>query len=198
MYTRTPLKISEKVLELCQRIVPGSRPIFLKIAPGAGCKPRECFESVRRKAEREGGRIQYGWALWEWPHAFVEAEHHAVYEPSAGPPWVDLTPCAEGSRQRLFLADDDAPYDFQNEGFRRDNIRLALSEDPDIEEFFKAGKRRSQFYNQLPGVGQMQISGSEQRELEKIERRITRAVTTLAEKYGRGLDPESGGPDREG
>src|SRR5258708_27145118 len=133
MDTHTPIEVSEKILELCERITPGRRPVFLAIKPDVGCAPSDCFENVRRKVEREGGRIQYGWALWEWPKVFIEAEHHSVYESVTGPAWVDITPCAEGSRRRLFLPDDDAPYAFQDEGLRRDNIRMALSDDPDID-----------------------------------------------------------------
>jgi hypothetical protein len=184
MHERTPIEISEKVVRLCHQIIRDSQPMFLEITPDPGCKAKDCFENVRRKIEKEGGRIQYGWALWEWPQVFIEAEHHAVYEPAGGPPWVDLTPCLRGSRRRLFLPDDTATYDFQDEGFRRDNVRIALSDDPDIEEFFKAGKRRSAFYNELPGVGEISISASEKRELEKIQRRLARATAALAEKYG--------------
>jgi hypothetical protein len=123
--------------------------------------------------------------LWEWPRVFIEAEHHAVYEPAQGLAWVDITPCAEGSRQRLFLPDDNATYDFRDEQIRRDNIRMALSDDPDIDEFFKAARRRTDFYNRLPGVGMVPISRLEQREFEKLDRRVARAVDTLGAKYGK-------------
>jgi hypothetical protein len=157
----------------------------LAIKPDVECAPGDCFENVRRKVEREGGRIQYGWALWEWPKVFIEAEHHAVYESVTGPAWVDITPCAEGCRRRFFLPDDEAPYAFQDEGLRRDNIRIALSDDPNIDEFFKAAKRRSDFYNRLPGVGLVAISHLEQREIEKLDRRVARTVAVLGEKYGK-------------
>jgi hypothetical protein len=77
------------------------------------------------------------------------------------------------------------PYAFQDEGLRRDNIRMALSDDPDIDEFFKAAKRRSDFYNRLPGVGLVAISHLEQREFEKLDRCVARAVAVLGEKYGK-------------
>jgi hypothetical protein len=93
---------------------------------------------------------------------------------------LDFTPCLRSSRRRLFLPDDTATYDSNDEGFRRDNIRIALSDDPDIEDLFKASKRRSAFYNQLPGV---RISNSESRELEKIDRRLAQTTAVLARKY---------------
>ena len=185
MYERTPEEISEKTLELCRSIVPGCEsPIFIDITPEVGSEADDCFEIVRRKTQHESGRIQYGWAIWEWPRVFIEAEHHAVYEPPSGQPWQDLTPCRRKSRQRLFLPDDSATYDFQNEGFRRDNRRIALSDDSDIDELFKAAKKRSEFYNELPGVGKIAISEWEAKKLEKIERRLARATELLAQKYG--------------
>lgn len=185
MYECTPEEISEKTLELCRSIVPGCEsPIFIDVTPEVGSEADDCFEIVRRKTQQEGGRIQYGWAIWEWPRVFIEAEHHAVYEPPSGQPWRDLTPCQRKSRQRLFLTDDSATYDFQNEGFRRDNRRIALSEDSNIDELFKAAKKRSEFYNELPGVGKIAISEWEAKKLEKIERRLARATELLAQKYG--------------
>jgi hypothetical protein len=184
MYTGVPASISEKVLELCERINPNARPDFIAISPEAGCRPAECFFNVQRKVQKEGGRIQYGWALWEWPAVFIEAEHHAIYEPPVGSPWRDITPCLDNSKKRLFLPDDSATYDFENEGIRQDNHRLAISDDPLIEEFFKAAKKRSAFFNDLPGVGAISINASESRELEKIDRRLSRATDALGEKYG--------------
>jgi hypothetical protein len=185
MRAGVPKEISEKVLELCLRIVPSLQPTFIAITPDLDCEPADCFANVYRKIQRKGGgRIQYGWALWEWPGAFIEAEHHAVYEPPTGPPWLDVTPCNRGSRRRLFLPDDSATYDFENEGVLRNNVRLALSDDPLIEELFKAAQKRSAFYNQLPGVGVISITAAEDQERQKIERRVARATLALAQKYG--------------
>ena len=64
-------------------------------------------------------------------------------------------------------------------------FRIALSDDPDVEHLFKASRRRSAFYNQFPGVGQIELSTSESRELEKIERRLARATAVLTAKYGK-------------
>jgi hypothetical protein len=160
--------------------------MFLDITPDSGCKPADCFENVRRKLEKEGGRIQYGWALWEWPQVFIEAEHHAVFDPGGECSWRDVTPCQQRNRRRLFLPDDSATYDFSNEGFRRENIRFALCDDPLIQTLFKAARRRSAFYNGLPGVGGISISASEDKEQLKLERAVANATAALMKKYGRG------------
>ena len=179
----TPADITGKILELCDSIAPSSRPVFLDIRPEPGCEAADCFNCVQRKATREGGRVQYGWAIWEWPRVFVEAEHHAVFDPGSGRPWIDLTPCPNGSLRRLFLPDDAATYDFEDEGFRRDNVRLALSDDPDIQTLFKAAERRTRFWNEIPGVGMVSLSPAEDRQRQKLERAVANAVAALEEKY---------------
>lgn len=114
----------------------------------------DCFECLRQKVARNGGRIQFGWAIWEWPRVYGEAEHHAVYEPSTGPPWVDIAPSALLEIwRRLFLPDNGALYDFENEGTLRDNKRLALGDDSMIKELFAAAERRLAILNNIPGVG---------------------------------------------
>src|SRR5260370_21685985 len=114
--TGTPKAISVRIRELCQRINSGVQPIFMSIKPEPSGAASDCFECVRLKVQRYGGRIQFGWVIWEWPLVYIEAEHHAVYEPPTGPPWVDITPSAESEIRRLFLPDNTAVYDFENEG----------------------------------------------------------------------------------
>jgi hypothetical protein len=160
--------------------------VFVDVSPKPGCRPADCFLNVLRKVQREGGHIQYGWSIWEWPKVFVEAEHHAVYEAPAGSPWRDITPCERRSAKRLFLPDDTATYDFENEGILRENKRLALSDDPLIEDLFVASKRRIAFLNSLPGVeiNRSSLSAVEENKYQKIERRWRRATAALIDKYG--------------
>jgi hypothetical protein len=131
-----------------------AEPNFITITPEPSCDPNDCFECIRRKVTREGGRIQFGWSIWEWPHVYIEAEHHAVYEPPAGSPWKDITPAPSAEiRHPLFLPDNDATYDFESEGILRDNKRLALNDDPLIQELFAVAEKRVAILNSIPGVG---------------------------------------------
>jgi SEC-C motif len=150
---RTPEAITEAIKTLCQEISPDRNPVLLRVTPQIACKPRDCFNCVRQMVQREAGRIQYGWSIWEWPRVFIEAEHHAVYEPPSGKLWKDITP-SESPRiiHRLFLPDDNAVYDFENEGVLRDNFRRALCDDPLIHDFFSAASRRTAVLNSIPGV----------------------------------------------
>jgi hypothetical protein len=161
-------------------------PIVLQITPESGCGPGDCFINVRRKTIACGGTMQTGWALWERPGVYIEAEHHAVYDSGSGSSLLDITPCPDGFRKRLFVADPDATFDF--DGWRlRDNRRMALIDDDLIDELFKASSRMNTFKANLPGRGTYTLSQSEQKELAKLQRRYIRANQDFEAKYGSPL-----------
>ncbi|MBI2816545.1 MAG: SEC-C domain-containing protein [Acidobacteria bacterium] len=167
--TEPPIKIlagppdpaAPHVLAFCNRISPGARPVRLPIRAEPGCLPRECFPNVQQKVEREGGHIRYGWALWEWPRVFIEAEHHAVHEAPDGS-LTDVTPSIPEDPQtaRLFLPDNAAVYDFDNPNETcRDNIRQALAHDAQIEEYLRLEADLAGIRMRTPGTGMVPVSG---------------------------------------
>jgi len=166
---RTPTEITNSIKLLCGQICPETEAIFMTIKPDPDCQPNDCFHCVRRKMERHGGRIQFGWAIWEWPRVFIEAEHHAVYEPPNGPPWIDITPSAVGGIcHRLFLPDDTATYNYQCEGVRKDNIRMALSDDPLIQKLFSTSIEYNNILNAIPGIGMISVDRQTAGRLEYV------------------------------
>jgi hypothetical protein len=188
MHITVPAEISDKVRQFArEKVGPTTEPQFVTITPEKGCAPADCFANVQKKVAKEGGRIQFGWALWEWPGVYFEAEHHAVYVPPGSSSFLDITPSEFGITRRLFVPDDAAVYDFANEGVLRDNLRFALVEDPLIDELFKAAARHVAFKNELPGVGVIAIHASEDKVLKKLENRVARASQALAQKYVPGL-----------
>ena len=130
MLTRTA-PLNPRTKEFCARIRSGARPQLMIIQPEPGSEPNDCFFSVRERVRRDGGRIQLGWSIWEWPGVYLEAERHAVFAPADGSPWLDISPAPVPEiTARLFLPDDAAAeYDFANDGVREDNIREALGTD---------------------------------------------------------------------
>jgi hypothetical protein len=139
---------------------------------------------VRRKVEAEGGRMQTGWAIWEWPNAFLRAEHHAVYEPPSGSPWFDITPSESSTvTRRLFLPDDSATYDFQNEGFRRNDKFIGLVADPLVYEYFQLTTERNEILNSIPGVGMVSLTDDAARRFQTNAHQIMMAEMQLAMNY---------------
>jgi hypothetical protein len=158
--------------------------MYLAIRPEAGCEPNECFPNIRRKVEREGGRIQFGWALDEWPRVFIEAIHHAVYETPGREMWLDITPADPGDpqRTRLFLPDDSAVYDFEKQE-RRDHIRLALTQGPAIDEYLQLAVELNQVILRLPGFGTLTVPEHQRARVTFIGKRTAALKRQLAMKY---------------
>ena len=128
----TPSKITPEILDLCDRIVAGGTPEFVAHVPARGAIVRECFPNVTAHVRAEGGSLVYGWAIWEWPGVFIEAEHHAVWKSPNG--LIDITPHEYTTNGVLFLADPTATYDF--DGFsRRNNIKRATTDFPAVAEY---------------------------------------------------------------
>jgi len=116
---------------------------------------QDCYVNVRHRVEREGGRMQLGWAVWQHSHLYIEAEPHAVFDPGKGGPWIDCTPheLGDGSRcyEILFIPNDNASYDFDTTDVP-DNIRVPLVDDPSVAEALRLFSERTALMNSVPGI----------------------------------------------
>lgn len=183
MLTRTPSPSDPHVKEICRRVVADAKPVLLPITAEPEDEPLNCFGNVRQRVAKNGGRIVFGWAVWEWPKVYVEAEHHAVYENPQGN-WLDITPSeVPGIDSRVFIEDTSAIYDFENEGIRRDNHRFAFKRDPLIEEFFNSARRAHDAMNALPGIGNIEVFPEVAQKLGRLQQAHARLVVQLAMKY---------------
>lgn len=182
--TRTPQDITKPIRELCRTINADNTPVFLPIVPESGCQPGDCFHNVRRKTETAGGHIQFGWAIWEWPNVYIEAEHHAVHVSADGRAFSDITPSGlEGFTHRLFLPDDTATYDFDNEGVRKDNHRVALTNDILVQQFFRTAREHVRIMNSLPGIGEVAVDRRTALQLATLEQENARLCFEIAMKH---------------
>lgn len=183
MNTIVPNLLDPHIREFCFEIMPSAKPRFVAIVPEDGCEPLNCFNNVQRKVEIAGGRIQFGWAIWEWPRVYVEAEHHAVYAPADEREWIDLTPDQDGETHRLFIPDDSAVYDFENEGIRRDNLRKALSDDPLVRNFFSNAKAITAILNTIHGIGEVHVDFATAQRIHNLEDEKRKLIFDIGMKY---------------
>jgi hypothetical protein len=108
---------------------------------------RECFENLKIKIKKDGGRIKYGWTIWECPHILIEAEFHGIWV-SPKNDEIDITPYWVNIKKILFLPDDTRKY----EGKRVDNIRRSISKNPLVLQFIKACEEVFEFEEKVsPG-----------------------------------------------
>ena len=180
----TPDRNSPAVKAFCHIINRNVRPQYIGITPEPDCEPNDCFFCVKNKVDRMGGRIQFGWSIWEWPQVYLEAEHHAVYEPPTGPPWIDITP-SENPRihRRLFVSDNSTVYDFSNEGILQDSRRIALNDDPLIQELFRLTAVRVGILNSAPGVGPIALEGDAAEQYAAVQTELACVIESLTVKY---------------
>lgn len=167
--TITPEKLTEKILEFCRDISPTETPDYLMVQPVLGAEEKDCFAVIEKHVAEHGGKIVYGWQIWEWPLVLLEAEFHAVWEDGNGG-LNDLTPKPPHINKILFLRDDQRQYN----GVSIDNIRKPSSEYQDIADFIQANENYFEFMNRGSRkfeFGDIQILGDEIDELEGIERR---------------------------
>lgn len=172
---RVPV-ISNDVRALCRLIHLCNEPCYVEVRPWAHALKSECFMNVRDKVNLEGGKIQYGWALWQPTGAFLTAEHHAVHEPQSGPPWVDITPHNSPAVNILFLPDEKAIY-YPN--VRCDNVRLPLVDDGRVREF----DRLKGEYIAILNSGRGRVPAQLEPRVCEIEHRLNLLWMELVEAY---------------
>lgn len=129
---RPPKSIKPYVRRFCDKVASNERPLYVSVRPVQGAILHDCFGSVSDYVTRYFGEQVIGWAIWEWPKVFIEAEFHAVWRHPARN-LVDITPKSVPIPRILFLPDTGA----EDVGRYVDNIRQALRCDPAIDRFLE-------------------------------------------------------------
>lgn len=142
----TPGRVTDKIMELCSRIVPDAKPEYIQVEAQGWCLPMECFPNVERMVREHGGQQVNGWAIWQWANILVEAEAHSVWRSPEGE-LVDITPHVNGENKILFLRDDDVVY----KGGAISSIRLGLTSSQLVAEFIWLMNEKDKIMSRTPG-----------------------------------------------
>ncbi len=119
-------------MRLRNRIAPNERLQYVNVLIESDAEINECFPNLERKIKRDGGGIQYGWAIWYLPSILMEAEFHAVWVSPKGE-LIDVSPRQIQFKEILFLPDSSTVY----LGRQIDNIRIPLNKNPRVKEYIK-------------------------------------------------------------
>lgn len=163
----TPAEIGSTLEALIAELVPGSRPVYVDVRPVDDAPANECFPLVDALVKRHGGELVTGWALWEFPTLFVEAELHGVWRMPTGD-LVDPTPKQEPCERVLFLTDAARSYD----GRQVDNVRRAIRPDPLLQTYLATFEAEFEVMNRGDRADQhglIQLLDEEARELHDIQ-----------------------------
>jgi hypothetical protein len=174
-----PVTDTPQVRELCRHLVPGAIPQLVRVDPPPWAKPNECTENVARVIAEHGGAPTYGWQLWEnLPGVMIEAEFHAVWIVDEEPP-LDVTPkLVPGIDHSVFLADADLIY----EGKQINNERVALVDDPLVEDLIRAFDEDFEVMNRGP-LANFHGEFIATPEMDQIKQRIDNLLVAVTRKY---------------
>ena len=125
----TPATATQEIVGFCQTLGGSSDPLYVDVVNDAQGMYGWCSDGVCEKVIEGGGRIVFGWAIWEWPGVIVTSEFHAVWE-SPDRVLLDITPKPWQESRILFVPDYTYPEGFDFD-LRPRNRRLSLYKSPE-------------------------------------------------------------------
>lgn len=182
MLDTLPKDISPATLSFCASLAPGL-PVWVKSVPDADAVPSFCFENVRQRVLKSGGKSAFGYAIWHLPHAYFEAEHHAVWEDPDGQ-LLDVSPQYKDYPEILFLRDDRAVYDPAN---FRPNVLTAQSDDPLAQAIVTTSLAINRVLNQyrIIGMPEAEMTPEDERESQRLTSELDALLLRYRDSLGR-------------
>jgi len=142
MKQTTPDSINENILNFCKEIDPTTKPVFVEVIPTKNSIYNECYGNVENQIKKNGGRIEYGWIIWENPKIYLEAEFHATWV-NDKEEYVDITPKIDEEKRILFLKDSKRKFT----GKLIDNFRKPLVDNKYTKKLVKQGRKNFEIKN---------------------------------------------------
>jgi hypothetical protein len=132
-------------------------PEIVPVVVESYATPANCFPNVQEKIKRDGGKIHYGWAIWQHNH-IIEAEHHAVWEDD-NENLLDITPQKERYETIMFLPDNTNVYNGQ---MGKPNVRLNISGNRLVDDFIVYANTIDLLYGMATRIDNQRLSLPEQ------------------------------------
>lgn len=176
----TPNQITDKIMELCNKVVPGTVPVFVDVAPQDYAIENDCFNNVNEMIHRNGGESVQGWSVWQWVNILVEAEAHAVWKSPSGQ-LIDITPHINKEKRILFLPDDRVTFN----GYPINSIRMPLTASPLIAELLQIKDWLFSIISTHPAYEKITLEDDQAAQYRAILYRHDDIMMVLHQKIGR-------------
>jgi hypothetical protein len=182
MLDTLPKDISPATLSFCASLAPGL-PVWVKSKPDADAVPSFCFDNVRQRVLKSGGKSAFGYAIWHLPNAYFEAEHHAVWEDPEGL-LLDVSPQYKDYPEILFLRDDTAVYDPAN---FRPNVLTAQSDDPLAQAIVTTSLALNHVLNtyRIIGMPEAEMTADDEAESQRLTSELDALLLRYRDSLGR-------------
>lgn len=171
---------SSHVLEFCSAVVPSTTPKCVPCRPLPDKSFDDCFPVVAEQVADRGESLIIGWAIWELPGVFIEAEFHAVWQSPEGE-LIDIVPRTRPFTDIAFVPDASRQY----ENRQVDNVRKQLVIDNDVKRFLFLRQRRFDILNAGKRALQHEVmlSKTEMRELQASDKEAFRLQQRIHKRY---------------
>lgn len=127
----TPVSLTTNLQRFCDSLG-GEAPSFVPVVDDPHGLFGWCSDGVEEKIKSDGGKIVFGWTIWEWPNVLWTAEFHAIWR-SPTDELIDITPKPNLEKQILFVVDRRYSETF-NFDQRPGNIRQRAYTPPGAEK----------------------------------------------------------------
>jgi hypothetical protein len=116
---------------------------YIFCTPNDRLSDGDCFPCIDQRVASMGGEAVLGWAIWERPKVFIEAEFHAVWKSPEGV-LHDIVPRRLPVQRILFLRDPHRRYN----GVQVNNFRRALTHNKDVKELIRIFDTAHRLWNE--------------------------------------------------
>lgn len=187
---RPPKIIKPYVISFARQVVGANAafPFYVECTPVQGAPYDECFHLIDDCVSNCGGTSVIGWAIWERPKVYIEAEFHAVWRSPDGK-HIDFAPRRLPVPRILFLPDPRRKYS----GTQVNNVRKALVNDKDVKNFLSLADRWFQLTNE--GKLKHQREYVETTEMFRVKEDRAALELKIINRYGPLLPEGLGGSD---
>lgn len=124
----TPTGLSGLIAEFAEKLG-GGKPQFVPVINDEYGLYGWCSTGVAEKVKHNGGKILFGWTIWEWPNVLLTAEFHSLWSDQSGT-LIDITPKPQGETSIVFVPDVSYPPNFDFDQ-RPTNRRMRIAQEPD-------------------------------------------------------------------
>jgi hypothetical protein len=167
---------------MCTELDDTAKPFFVDVSLEPNAKKAECVQNVHSKITKNGGNIEFGWAIWESPEICVHAQYHAVWI-SLEDKYFDITPKSVHADRILFLPDTKGKHnDGASFNKRLDNVRWPLSDDPLVLEFVKICEMIFEFEETVSPGPVLHLEGRNMLFHEALLRKKARLIRQICKK----------------